>query len=480
MSLESDLIDIFKSDITILKEQISQNHSFLDNFIRRIDSYDSYENIYFIEYYIFEDLINRYCYDINNQNYDPFIGFVPPDKLSIFREVFLIDMDFSTPRTIECHGNNYVYSEERIYNLLFYHIFTQSIFTESSIEDIFNQALKDWKTSLERYRMPIYIDTLLVDTRLVDIDENEVLISNKFKIKYNIHYSIVTGRSLENLDFSYLWVGTILRLETFQSFYHNFSRTSIHQPIYREDPVFREEFKDIMNKINECIISFYLNNFNFALKGYEIYQPWWVRTDKKKYERPAIRLGENRLTSQDIDLIINLYNQIHEINLLQDNELELALFNYMESHQKSLISELILYDFIILENIFTRGSSSEVTFRLALNLALFISSSRDEMSNIFEITKRLYNTRSKIIHGEEWYNSLRRSNIPNLLSLNVNINNRQLARAVHNKLLHLINRSLIKIIKLKIENFARNNNYQIMSDFRDLYFLLNSSVFHGA
>ena len=47
--------------------------------------------------------------------------------------------------------------------------------------------------------------------------------------------------------------------------------------------------------------------------------------------------------------------------------------------------ELILYDFIILENIFTRGGTSEVSFRLALNLALFISSSREDMSSVFEI-----------------------------------------------------------------------------------------------
>jgi len=299
------------------------------------------------------------------------------------------------------------------------------------------------------------------------------------EIKFNVSYATLTGYNLENIRKSYKFVGTDLRLETFQSFYHNFSQPVVRQPIFMEDPLFAEEFKDIMDKIRECILSIYLCNFNFAFKGYKIHWPWWITDFQKKYELPKIRFDENRLTFEDIDLIIKLYKQINEINLIQDNELELVLYNYFELHQKNLIVELILYDFIILENIFTRGGTSEVSFRLALNLALFISSSREELLTVFEITKKLYNIRSKIIHGEEWYNFLRRSNIPSLLGLNVNINNHQLARAVHIKLLHFINKSLIKIINLKIENFQRNNNYRIMSNFEDLYFLLSSSVFQG-
>ena len=73
MSLETNLIEILKSDISILKKEISQNHPTLERFLQRIKPN---KDSYFIEYRIFKILINQYCYDIDEQNYDPFNGFL--------------------------------------------------------------------------------------------------------------------------------------------------------------------------------------------------------------------------------------------------------------------------------------------------------------------------------------------------------------------------------------------------------------------
>ena len=93
--------------------------------------------------------------------------------------------------------------------------------------------------------------------------------------------------------------------------------------------------------------------------------------------------------------------------------------------------------------------------------------------------KKLYGIRSKIIHGEEWGQNLRRRNIPQLLGLSADTINRDLARAVHKKQSDFINKSVIKIINLKIDEFNKNNRYEIMSNFTDLYFLFNSSLFQN-
>lgn len=196
----------------------------------------------------------------------------------------------------------------------------------------------------------------------------------------------------------------------------------------------------------------------------------------KEYEKRFIEINQ-MLGELNQHKGIELYNKIQEHNILGDKELELALFNYYELHNKNLISELILYDFIILENIFTRGSETEVSFRLALNLSLFISSTRDEISSIFGTANKVYNIRSKIIHGTEWGKYMRKKEIPALLGLDPNVNDRILARAVHNKLLSYINKSLKRIIHLKIEKFTQNNSHEIMSDFTGLYFLINSPIF---
>ena len=476
MTSRNQLINIFQLDVNIIREQISQeNHPYFKSFIRYCEESDI---IYYFDFDLFKNLVNQYCYDIKKQNYDPYKGYVPEDKLTLFRDIFLEKMNFSSQKTIRWFGHARSYSEERLYNLLFYHIFMISISKRTSVEDIFLQALNDWKISFESNRMPICIDIIIPHTILTDM--NEVIISSELKLKFIKSYMSLIGYDLSRISEDYQMLGVILRLKTHQSFNHDFYGGFIRKPVPMNDPKLQEEFQNEINKIKECIISFYLNHFNFHLGGFEIFYPWWIGNEKKTYKTSSIQLRQIRLTSHDTDQIIGLYNQIHNHNIIYDNELELALFNYNALHKKDLLSELILYDFIILENMFTRGSTSEVTFRLALNLALFLSTTYENLQNIFNIMRRLYGIRSKIIHGEDWFSLLRRKNIPALLGLDTSTNDQILAREVHGTLLNYIDNSFKKIINLKIENYTKNKNYHIMENFNGLYFLLNSPFFQNS
>ena len=349
-------------------------------------------------------------------------------------------MDFSTRRTIIWFSHTTSYSEERLYILLFYHLFIQRIFTRNPIDKSFEQALSEWKSAFATNKMPIELYLILSDA-VFEADRKTFRIAEDLELIRLFSYEYMTGSSRSQASLNSLFFNSILlKLTTSQSFDHNFYgdfRKAKHSMDINEG-----EYQGILNRIRYFMMSFYLNGYQMMREDLETFTPWWLQEDVKKFKTSDIRFRDNKLELNDLNQLKDLFDKIVKLDLFQDKELDLVLFNYNELHKKNLVSELILYDFIILENLFTQGPTSEVTFRLSLNLALFISQSKEEFKTIFQISKKLYGIRSAIIHGGNWPSKLRKKKFPEQLGLDTNAKEEVLARVVHEHLIKYVNKAI--------------------------------------
>jgi len=111
--------------------------------------------------------------------------------------------------------------------------------------------------------------------------------------------------------------------------------------------------------------------------------------------------------------IPNLQKFIEDIKLpFEKSFLQLAFENFELSYQTSNLNLAFLVLMIALESLFNPGLG-ELKYRISRNLAVLLGNSKEESKNIFTEIGKLYEERSKIIHGGRKYFTTRE----NLLKL---------------------------------------------------------------
>lgn len=110
---------------------------------------------------------------------------------------------------------------------------------------------------------------------------------------------------------------------------------------------------------------------------------------------------EYHLTDALINDFSNIYNnlEIKVSKLPSDSKrrLELAIDRCIEADSSNypLVDIVIAFEAVLLPNV-----NSELKFRLSERVALLIGKSKDERIEIFNNMKKIYDTRSKLVHGE--------------------------------------------------------------------------------
>jgi Apea-like HEPN len=107
--------------------------------------------------------------------------------------------------------------------------------------------------------------------------------------------------------------------------------------------------------------------------------------------------GFYRLTSDDAPLILQLFEKLEK--LADDNQLALALRRYNDAHERVRPEDKIVDCWIGLEALFASDASQEVTFRVSLRAAKLIGSDEEHRFEIYKRLKKLYKTRSSVVHG---------------------------------------------------------------------------------
>lgn len=84
-----------------------------------------------------------------------------------------------------------------------------------------------------------------------------------------------------------------------------------------------------------------------------------------------------------------------------DKSLTFALRHYSGAQDRMSPGDQIVDCWIALEALFAADSTQEVTFRASLRAAKFIGIKEDDRSKTYARLKKLYNTRSRVVHGEQ-------------------------------------------------------------------------------
>lgn len=78
-----------------------------------------------------------------------------------------------------------------------------------------------------------------------------------------------------------------------------------------------------------------------------------------------------------------------------------ALEYYYQSWNSAIAEQLCINTSIVIESLFSPSSNNELSFRISLNFALFFhESASGEKRRVFNILKKFYSARSKLVHGE--------------------------------------------------------------------------------
>lgn len=102
------------------------------------------------------------------------------------------------------------------------------------------------------------------------------------------------------------------------------------------------------------------------------------------------------LKDDELEDFIEFYKKIRGLDEISFTKIALERFRRL--YEKDHLEDRFLDLFIALESLFLE-SSNELTYRLSLNVSIYLGNRLGERRNIFENIKKAYLLRSKIVHG---------------------------------------------------------------------------------
>ena len=99
----------------------------------------------------------------------------------------------------------------------------------------------------------------------------------------------------------------------------------------------------------------------------------------------------------EIRTFIGFFNNFYKI-LLSKFDLAIEYFNksYNEPYPRDSFLDLM----IVLENLWLKNSSQELSYKLSIRMAHILGKNKEERIHIYDFIKEAYSLRSKIVHGE--------------------------------------------------------------------------------
>ena len=159
-------------------------------------------------------------------------------------------------------------------------------------------------------------------------------------------------------------------------------------------------------KIKKAIAIFRL--FKKEIIGYNlIVQPL---SEAQEYGHTTLFLSYNKLRLNGnseiytlekgkIRTFISFYNNFYKI-LFSKFDLAIEYFNksYNEPYPRDSFLDLM----IVLENLYLKNTSQELSYRLSMRMAHILGKNKEERIHIYHFIKEAYTLRSKIVHGKRW------------------------------------------------------------------------------
>jgi len=120
----------------------------------------------------------------------------------------------------------------------------------------------------------------------------------------------------------------------------------------------------------------------------------------------AIRIGRTGVSSA-VDLgpplevpdIVLVRERFAALDRSEDATLRFAVRRFNDADERARAEDVVVDCWSALEALFAGGATSEITYRLSLRAANVLRAATEERVELFKRIKRLYGTRSKVVHG---------------------------------------------------------------------------------
>ncbi len=465
-NLNSELIQIIKDDINNLLNSISEKEPKI-NFI--ISEFNKGVNVLTIRFSYFVELLNKYSFNyeqspFKERNFE-FLG----KRLDLFNETFITRENINLNNQVIYYYSRSPESFNKpivLFYLLYYRIFIKYLSSSSNISIIFGELYDQWRNSFTTLKIPV--------TFIIPIPVSSTfIISEKIQIKPIIGHFRIEKMSEEELESSYHFWNFIDEDFPFDNddyldlispcLFYNTSLPYIYYDKYKEEDVLRIRKKFNVKVLNliQIVNSFYLFGVDFKYKSYFIELPWWFIPSPDKFRNIEEALFSSRgLEEDEKEEFLKLYQNVIKSKIFFSNDYKMISNRYHQIFNRDFYPDLILDAFIIFEWLFTRDMRAELTYRLSLNTALFISSNWIEFKQVNDFMRDLYELRSSIVHGGDW--NRKGSKIMKKYNFKA-------PKDVINKLKSILNKCISRLIEFII------NEPNVLKKFEDKYYFFETS-----
>lgn len=453
-----EFVNIIKADIKCLTKALNSEPTDKKQ-IARLNP--SSNNILSIDPYYVQYLLETYC------SVDQ-VALFSGKRMELFKVLFLKDLSDFTISYIK--GTHVGIIERTLILSLYNSLFTKTLLGNNDIDALIKESLDLWKKSLETHEMPVKFYVCLkgmLGNKTIEIND-KCCIEN---IEYL--YEIRENNVISNLSF-YLYFSMDINLK-------------IKYILHRDQEYFTKDYKEKWNEVTQWLLALYLSGYIFSYNEIEIFTPWWIWNPLESLYLPRDPwfifkplsghdfefFGTTSFKEKDISKIRNYYTLIKNSKILKKEEFSMILSRYFRMFGANSIQDMILDAFILLETIYTSKSRGEVTFRLTLNMALFLSSNKSEFGEIREFIKTFYEIRSNIAHGNEWLSLLSKRKYKRFFAEEIQENKGLMSIELFRTLKSFIDRSFLKIMCWELTH--SKSFWQSIEE--DILFFLNKRLF---
>ena len=409
-------------------------------------------------------LLDKYCFVEKSTTL--FSG----NRMMLFKDLFIKDVN---DLTISYYKGTHVGNIEKALILCFItSLFTKSLLDNSDLDKLIRESLDLWRKSLKTEELPVKFYIRLKGM----LCKNTIEINDKCCIEKIDELCEVS----EN---------TVISNSSFYAFFSMNNTLKIKYVKYRNQKYFTQDYREKWDKVIQWLFALYLSGYIFAYNEIEILMPWWIWNPLESldpyFEFWSIKkpisthdfefFGIVSFEKEDVNKVNNYHTLIKNSKILENEKFSLIISRYFKMFTTNSIQNMILDAFILLESIFiSPQQKGEVTFRLSLNIAFFISADKSEFEEIFKFIKTFYGIRSKIAHGQTWLKNLqdKRKGYRKFFNEDIRENEGKMTIELFRKLKSYIDRALLKIMCWKLKH---NKNFLIESE--NSLFFLNNSIF---
>ncbi len=336
-----------------------------------------------------------------------------------FEKLFPIKFDFIELNTGHEEIAGFQLSFDRLFVNCCYKVFHEFLRDEKQeISEILKKLSNEWLYLIENESFSLEIlfkiDNLRISKNLVKND------NIRFYFGQALYLKNLSPREFYGLNFNYISFKTDLKV--FLQFSEGIEKGDdnlvdgwgLSLNSIDNYQVLQSQYKNVLKGCKKFLCAMYVHGFKIPEFHPIILTPWWYEPEinallkiftwhPDEWDNSDIK----EFTEESYDCVIKTYDAMEKKEFFQKNPspLERSLIELALSEKKGI--DRIFEAHILLEYLFCTGHSHELSFRIALNAALFISSNFTDFELNFNIFKEYYKIRSSAIHGRNWEDNIK-------------------------------------------------------------------------